>query len=134
MADLGNCSVARGQPQTWDALGVTPYTWPNVARAKASPNKVAFAPLRGAQNDHLHVVVDIPVAGTPYITVLQEGQWKAGARASGGHAYLYDFDDGIYYAHAAETGDTWRVTVSGASVTVVSLGGSAGTRSYAFAA
>lgn len=127
MADLGDCGwMARSNKrQGITSLAVTPAVWPDVSRNKLTIGKVGFAPARGIQNDHLHVVVDIPVAGTPYITVLQEGQWKGGTRASGGHAYFYDLDDGVYYALDADGGGVWRVTVAGESVTVEELSGSA---------
>ena len=52
----------------------------------------------------------------------QEGTFVQRSDVDGsGNAYAYDLDDGGYYAQQIGTGNSWSITVSGTTVTIIRL-------------
>lgn len=135
MTDLGDIGRAANTYKPWWGMG-NPITPLGAIGRNVSVFKDWRYALYYGDTSQVSVTVDIPINGTGVITLTLKGQQVDAVRAGGGHAFFYDLDTGIYYAHEAEGARTWYVEVSGASVTVIEISGGGGygggTVGYAF--
>lgn len=140
MASLGDISKACAFGNPRYSMGIAGGIWPSISRAMAVAHPIKFGSEWGNIKKPVNVTVLLEDAtALANVVLTNKGLTTDLARADGaGDVYFYDFDDGIYYAHEFETANTWRVTITGATVLVEPVttggGGVSGTRAYGFIA
>lgn len=137
MAYLGDVSIGLTTSYVYNAL--------EVHYPKGAGILVLANPSGGIANFAGHLKLDKQptpltiVVPASKVSLMQQGRLVEYAEGMG-TSFFYDYDDGIYYAYEAGTGNAWKITVTGASYTIEALGsgggggepGAAGTRVSAF--
>lgn len=121
MADLGDVSVV----PLWDYVYHSLDNGRLADKAMTDDIAAPFAYGLASENEPAGNVCTITCATGTVVTILQEGSLVRRSASVAGEAKFYGLPNGVMYAHAAGSTQTWRVTVAGTSVTVEELSGAA---------